>query len=125
MWCPECWRRFRWYKTVCPECRVELVAERPGPPPEPNAELVCVYVPLKGELLDVAKSLLEGETIEYVARFEGLQDLFGIGRSCLGYNLTVGPAELWVRADEAGRARARLESLGEPGPEGPTLDELA
>ena len=118
MWCPRCWREFRWYVTVCPECQVELVEQRPGPAPTPNAELVRVFAPLDGGLIAVAKSLLESETIEYLVRFEGLQDLFGLGRWGTGFNLIVGPAEFWVRADDADHARERLEGLGAPSLEG-------
>jgi hypothetical protein len=52
------------------------------------------------------------------ARFEGLQDLFGLGRWGTGFNLIVGPAEFWVRADDADHARERLEGLGAPSLEG-------
>jgi hypothetical protein len=31
----------------------------------------------------------------------------------------VGPAEFWVCADDAEHARARLDGLGAPAPEGP------
>jgi hypothetical protein len=58
--------------------------------------------------------LLEGEQIEYLIRGEGLQDLFGWGRVGSGYNIIVGPAEFWVRADDAERARALLEELEPP-----------
>ncbi len=118
MWCPKCWQKFRSHVTVCPECRVDLVERRPGPAPTPNAELVRVFVAGDGGLIAVGKSLLESETIEYLVRGEGLQDLFGFGRFGTGFNYIVGPAEFWVRADEADHARARLEGLGAPAPEG-------
>ncbi len=125
MWCPKCWEKFRWYVAVCPECQVDLVEQRPGPAPTPNVELVRVYVAEDGGLVGVAKSLLEGESIEYLERGERLQDLFGWGRFWTGYNYIVGPAEFWVCADDADHARGRLEGLGVPGPEGtmPTDDD--
>ena len=64
-------------------------------------------------LIPLAKSLLEGEGIEYLVRGENLQDLFGIGRLG-GYNYVTGPAEFWVHAHDAERARTLLEGLGEP-----------
>ncbi len=73
-----------------------------------------MFAPLDGGLIAVAKSLLESEAIEYLVRFEGLQDLFGLGRWGTGFNLIVGPAEFWVRADDADHARERLEGLGAP-----------
>jgi hypothetical protein len=112
MWCPNCWQKFRWYVRFCPECGVVLVEERPGPPPTPRAELVRVFVALDGALTGVARSLLESEGIEYMVRFQGLQDLFGLGRIGTGYNLIAGPAEFWVRADDADRARQLLQGLG-------------
>ena len=60
----------------------------------------------------------KAKTIEYLVRFEGLQDLFGLGRWGTGFNLIVGPAEFWVRADDADHARERLEGLGAPSLEG-------
>ncbi len=112
MWCPNCGEKFRWYVTVCPHCQVALVEERPGPPPDPDAKLVCVFVSLDGALTGIAKSLLENEGIEYMARFEGLQDLFGFGRLGTGFNPIVGPAEFWVRAEDAENARRVLQGLG-------------
>jgi hypothetical protein len=55
-----------------------------------------------------ARSLLDGEGIDYTVRGENLQDLFGMGRLG-GYNYVTGPAEIWVRADDAERARALLD----------------
>jgi hypothetical protein len=57
----------------------------------------------------LAKSLLEAEGITFFERGEALQDLFGYGRIG-GRNLVVGPAELAVPEDRAGRA---LEVLAE------------
>ena len=61
-------------------------------------------------LVALAKSLLEGEGIEYMARGDGLQDLFGWGRLA-GFNPVVGPVEFVVRSDDAPRARALLRDL--------------
>jgi hypothetical protein len=117
MWCPDCGERFPFYFRVCPECQVDLVDQRPGPAPTPHVKLVRVFVSVNGGLTGVAKSLLEGEKIEYLERGERLQDLFGCGRFWMGYNYIVGPAEFWVCADDAEHARARLDGLGAPAPE--------
>ena len=74
-----------------------------------------MFAPLDGGLIAVAKSLLESETIEYLVRFEGLQDLFGLGRWGMGFSLIVGPAEFWVREDDADRTRELLKDLVAPG----------
>jgi hypothetical protein len=62
----------------------------------------------------VAESLLEEAEIEFFARGEGIQDLFGAGRIA-GINLIVGPVQLQVAADDADQARAALRALSEPG----------
>ena len=61
-------------------------------------------------LIPLAKSLLEGEGIEYLVRGENIQDLFGAGRLG-GYNYITGPAEFLVHAHNAERARTLLEGL--------------
>jgi len=116
MLCPECGGEFPWYVTVCPACQIDLVERLPGPEPTPEAELVPVLVTGDAGLIPLAKSLLESEGIEYLARGENLQDLFGLGR-ITGYNFAAGPAEFLVRADDAERARAVLDGLDEPTPE--------
>ena len=66
----------------------------------------------------IANSLLEGEKIDFFVRGDGLQDLFGLGRTT-GYNFAMGPAEVWVRAEDADNARVLLQDLiaaGEPRP---------
>ena len=100
-----------------PRERRRLPALRPGtargaagPPPEPNLELVPVFRTVDAGLVALAKSLLEGEGIEYMARGEGLQDLFGWGRLA-GFNPVVGPVEFVVRSDDAPRVRALLRDL--------------
>ena len=103
-WCPDCWRKFPLYFRACPECQVDLVDRRPGPAPTPNVELVRVFVAEDGGLIGVAKSLLESECTESLERGERLQDLFGWGRALTGYNYIVGPAEVWVCADDAEHA---------------------
>lgn len=67
-------------------------------------------------LIPLAKSLLEGEGIEYLVRGENLQDLFGAGRLG-GYNYVTGPAEFLVRTEDAERARMLLDGLDAPPPE--------
>ena len=110
MQCPNCGDEFPWYETVCPTCNVDLVERLPGPHPTPDAELVPVFTTGDAGLIPLVKSLLEGETIEYLVRGEGVQDLFGAGRIG-GFSYVAGPVEFWVRADDAARARALLEGL--------------
>ena len=65
-------------------------------------------------LIAMAKSLLDGEGIEYLLRGEGLQNLFGWGSVGTGYNILTGPAEFVVRSDDAERARQLLHDLVTP-----------
>jgi len=95
---------------VCPHCGGER-PEAPAPPPEPNLELVPVFRTGDAGVIALAKSLLEGEGIEYMARGDGLQDLFGWGRLGGGFDYVVGPVEFVVRSDDALRVRALLRDL--------------
>ena len=110
MFCPKCTEEFSWDVMVCPTCDVDTVDRLPGPAPTPDVELVQVLATGDAGLIVVAKSLLEGEGIDYLVRGDGLQDLFGIGR-VTGFSYAMGPAEFWVRADDAERARGLLKEL--------------
>ena len=95
---------------VCPTCDVDTVDRLPGPEPTPDAKLVRVLATGDAGLIAFAKSLLEGEDIDYLVRGDGLQDLFGLGR-ITGFSYAMGPAEFWVRADDEDRAVALLKDL--------------
>jgi len=64
--CPECDERYTWYETMCPDCGVALVADRPGGDPLPDGELVTVFEAEHAGAVDLAKLALEQEGIEYV-----------------------------------------------------------
>jgi hypothetical protein len=113
MFCPKCGEEFPWHVMVCPTCEVDTVDRLPGPAPTPDAELVSVLATGDAGVIAVAKSLLEGEEIDYFVRGESLQSLFGLGR-LTGVSFVVVPAEFWVRSDDAERARALLKDLLEP-----------
>jgi hypothetical protein len=112
MVCPNCEREYGWDVMVCPDCDVDTVDELPreGPEPTPDAQLTRVLVTGDMGLIAIAKSLLDAEKIDYLIRGEGLQDLFGLGRAT-GYNYAMGPAEFWVRAEDADDAGALLKDL--------------
>jgi hypothetical protein len=76
----------------------------------PEVTLEPVLRTADAGLIPLAKSLLEGEGIEYVVRGENLQDLFGAGRLG-GYNSITGPAEFLVHSHDAERARTLLDGL--------------
>ena len=113
MFCPQCREEFSWDVMVCPTCDVDTVDRLPGPEPTPDVELVRVLTTSDAGLIAVAKSLLEGEEIDYFVRGDGLQDLFGLGRIA-GFSFGMGPAEVWVREDDADRARELLQGLATP-----------
>jgi hypothetical protein len=108
--CRHCGEPIHDSAEVCPHCGEEQ-PDVPGPPPEPNLELVPVFRTGDAGVIALAKSLLEGEGIEYMARGDGLQDLFGGGRLGGGFNYVVGPVEFVVRSDDALRARTLLRDL--------------
>jgi hypothetical protein len=114
MYCPSCGEKFDWTVTECPECGVELVETRPGPPADPSIELTTVFSSGDPALIALAKSLLEAEDIEYFIRAEAVQDLLGWGRIGAGYNIATGPTEFVVRDDDAERARELLHDLATP-----------
>ena len=62
-------------------------------------------------LLAVAKSLLEEAGIQYFAKGEGVQDLFGGGRVGTGFSLFTGPVQLQVAAEDAEEATTILREL--------------
>ena len=113
MFCPKCSTQYSWDVMVCPTCDVDTIDRLRGPAPTPDAELVSVLETGDASLIAVAKSLLEGEDIDYFVRGDGLQDLFGLGR-ITGFSYAMGPAEFWVRADDAERARVLLKELNIP-----------
>jgi hypothetical protein len=123
MICPNCRAEYREGYTVCADCEVPLVEKlQEDEPPEPELELVTVFD--TGEPADVlvAKSILEAEGIEFFAKDEGVQDLFGAGRLGSGFNTMAGQVEIQVRPEDADRARRLLERLDE-GEDEATEDE--
>ena len=120
MFCPTCGKEFPWHVMVCPTCDVDTIDKLPseGPAPTPDAELVSVLATGDSGLIAVAKSLLEGAGIDYFVRGDGLQDLVGLGR-ITGFSYAFGPAEVWVRAEDAEQVRELLKDLTAPNTESP------
>ncbi len=65
-----------------------------------------------GDLV-MAKMLLETEGIRFVTEGEGVQDLFGFGRTVGGYNPVTGPVQLRVTPEDAPKAHEVLRELRE------------
>jgi hypothetical protein len=91
--------------------RRDMVDNVPGPPADPNIRLTPVFRAGNPAVIALAKSLLDGEGIEYFVRAEALQDLFGWGRTGVGFSIVAGPAEFVVREEDAARARELLRDL--------------
>lgn len=61
-------------------------------------------------LIDIAEGLLDGAGIPYLAKGEGVQDLFGLGRLTT-VNPITGPVEIQVNTSDADSARQLLAEL--------------
>ena len=74
-------------------------------------DLVTVLETSNPALVALAKSLLDSEGIEFAAKGEGVQDLFGMGRFPGGANLVTGPVAFQVDPADAVKAKALLSDL--------------
>jgi len=118
MFCPQCRAEYREGIQECPECGVALVAAlAPDEAGEPDVRLVKVFTTGEASLLPVVHSLLDGAGIEYFAKNEEVQDLFGWGRLGTNYSYVSGPVEFLVREDDEAAARGALEELATATPE--------
>jgi Putative prokaryotic signal transducing protein len=109
MICPECGTEYREGFTHCNDCDVDLVEPIPS---EPDIELVRVYSSSNPALIPFVESLLTEAGIEFMKKFDGVQDFFAAGRM-LGINQIVGPVEFWVRSDDAAQAAELLAGVDE------------
>ena len=83
------------------------------PREDEHPEPVTVFESSDPAVIAVAESLLEEAEIDFFAKGEGIQDLFGGGR--IGrVNPVVGPVQFQVAAEDAEEARAVLRELSEP-----------
>lgn len=103
--------------TACSDCGGRLItgpapnlADRireSSPAPEPDLELVPVFIAENEPELLVVESVLKQGGIPYLAKGEQIQDLFGIGQIVV-VNPVTGPVEIHVRMDDAETARELL-----------------
>jgi hypothetical protein len=119
MFCPNCRAEYREGIRRCPECDLELVDTLPDPDAgaEPDAKLVKIFQSGDAAIIPVVESVLEGAGIEYLAKGEEVQDLFGLGRLGTNYSYIAGPVEFLVREKDAEAARGLLESVADAVPE--------
>jgi len=88
-----------------------------APTGEDPSEPVAVLEAGDPATLAVAKSILDDGGIEFFAKGEAVQDLFGWGRLFTGFSLVAGPVHLLVAAEDADDARAALRKLSEQSPD--------
>ena len=89
--------------------------------------VTTVFTTVDTNAMIMAKLMLEIEGIPIIASGEGLQDLFGMGRSVGAFNPVVGPMRIQVATEEAERAREVLAEMAAatPEPEEATADIVA
>jgi hypothetical protein len=115
MFCPNCRAEYREGIERCPDCEVPLVAElEEAEPGEPDAKLVKVFQTGEAAIIPVVESVLGGAGIEFLAKGEEVQDLFGLGRLGTNYSYVAGPVEFLVREADAATARELLEQIAVP-----------
>ncbi|HDP89888.1 MAG TPA: hypothetical protein ENN42_08030 [Thioalkalivibrio sp.] len=111
MYCPKCRAEFREGFGVCSDCGVALVEELPPEPTPEYADLVTVLSAADETVVTMAESILIDADIRFLAKGEGVQDLFGLGRIGAGFNPMLGPVEIQVLPEDADEAAALLEQL--------------
>jgi hypothetical protein len=115
MICPKCRSEYREGYARCADCDVDLVQPEPVST-EPEVALVKVYETGNPAVIPLLESLFNDAKIQYMAKGEAIQDLFGWGRFGTGLNYVIGPVQFYVREDEAEDARRILETLKLPVP---------
>lgn len=111
MFCPNCRAEYSKNIRECSDCKISLVPELPPEPKIEYKDLVTVFMSTDSAKLIIAKSLLDNAGIQYWAKGEGLQELFGGGRIGTGYNVLVRPVELQVDQEHSKTAMALLDDL--------------
>jgi len=75
-------------------------------PPEPDLPLVKAYELGNAAIIPAYESLMMNDAgIDYLAKGEGIQDLFGCGRFGSNLNDLIGPVEFYGLADAADEGR--------------------
>lgn len=111
MFCPKCKSEFVEGISLCHDCHIPLVDElNDGIDLPEYQELYSVYLPPDASLLAIAKSLLEGEKIEYWVKNERLQELYGVGQ-LIGFNPLFGSAEIFVQEKDVEFCKDLLADL--------------
>ena len=84
---------------------------------EDKEKLVTVFTTGHEGVVALVKSILDEAQIEFVAKGEGIQDLFGVGIIGTGFNVITGPIEFQVLEDNAEYAKELLKDVSENPPD--------
>jgi hypothetical protein len=84
---------------------------------EDKEKLVTIFTTGHEGVVALVKSILDEAKIEYIAKGEGIQDLFGIGVIGTGFNIVTGPVEFQVLEDNVEYAKELLKDVSETPPE--------
>ena len=76
-----------------------------------HERLVTVYETGHEGVVAVIKSILDEAQIPYLAKGEGVQDLFGVGVVGVGFNPVTGPVEFKVMPEDEKYARELLKDI--------------
>ena len=80
---------------------------------EDHENLVDVYATGNEAVVAVVKSILDEAGIRYMAKGEGVQDLFGVGVLGTGFNPITGPVIFRVMPEDVDYARELLKDVTE------------
>ena len=78
-----------------------------------HERLVTVFETGHEGIVAVVKSILDEAKIRYLAKGEGVQDLFGVGVLGIGFNPVTGPVQFRVMPEDAEYARELLKDVKE------------
>jgi hypothetical protein len=78
-----------------------------------HERLVTVYETGHEGVVSVIKSVLDEAKIQYLAKGEGVQDLFGVGVVGVGFNPITGPVEFKVMPEDVKYAKELLKGVVE------------
>lgn len=76
MFCPECKAEYIKGITVCPDCRVPLVAVLPPEPDHTSEKLVCILTTFNAGDVALIRSILEGTDIMYSFDGETFNEIY-------------------------------------------------
>lgn len=123
MICPTCGSEYREGYMRCESCDIDLVEPPPPPPEIPEESLVKVYETGNAAVIPVLESVFQDAGIEYLAKGEPIQDLFGAGRFGSNVNYAIGPVEFYVSEEDEDEARALVKTLESIIPPASEVDE--